>query len=150
MLKGGVIGFGNIGQQLTRHVAAAWQGRATIVAACNRGPANLAVARDGFGLAVTHDPDELLDRDLDFVLVPGVSPVQREVVRPEMPACAEWRRACLTPWARLGNRNDARASDVRRRVSEACEAIFARASVSCTAWPSTLDLRRMPVATATR
>jgi hypothetical protein len=87
---------------------------------------------------------------VSVVLVPGVSPVQRDVVRPEIPACAEWRRACLTPWARLGNRNDPQADDVRRRVSEACEPIFARASVSCTAWPSTLDLRRMPVATAAR
>jgi len=87
---------------------------------------------------------------VSVVLVPGVSPVQRDVARPEIPACAEWRRACLTPWARLGNRNDPQADDVRRRVSEACEPIFARASVSCTAWPSTLDLRRMPVATAAR
>ena len=87
---------------------------------------------------------------ISFVLVPGVSPVQHDVVRPENPACAEWRRACLTPWAKLGNRNDAQAGDVRRRVGEACEAIFARASVTCTAWPSTLDLRRMPVATAAR
>jgi hypothetical protein len=87
---------------------------------------------------------------VSFVLMPGVSPVRREVLRPESPACGEWRRACLTPWARLGNRNDPQADDVRRRVSEACATIFPRASVSCTAWPSTLDLRRMPIATATR
>ena len=73
MLKGGVIGFGNIGQQLTRHVGAAWQGRARIVAACNRGPENLAVARDRFGLAVTRDPAELLAMGLDFVLVTSTS-----------------------------------------------------------------------------
>jgi hypothetical protein len=87
---------------------------------------------------------------ISFVRVPGVAPMQRDVAGPEHPACAEWRRACLTPWARLGNRNDAQADDVRRRVSEACEGIFARASVSCTAWPSTFDLRRTPVATAAR
>ena len=92
----------------------------------------------------------LLTAVVGLVLVPHGSPMQRDVVRPEIPACAEWRRACLTPWARLGNRNDAQADDVRRRVSEACEPIFARASVSCTAWPSTLDLRRMPVVTAAR
>ena len=73
MLKGGVIGFGNIGQQLTRHIGEAWQGRACIVAACNRGPENLAVARDRFGLAVTHDPAELLAMGLDFVLVTSTS-----------------------------------------------------------------------------
>jgi predicted dehydrogenase len=44
MLNGGIIGIGNIGQQLARHIAQAWQGRARIVAACNRGPANLAIA----------------------------------------------------------------------------------------------------------
>jgi hypothetical protein len=85
-----------------------------------------------------------------LVLVPHGSPLPREVMRPEIPACAEWRRACLTPWARLGNRSDPQAGDVRRRLNEACEPIFARASASCTAWPSTLDLRRMPVVTATR
>jgi len=73
MLNGGVIGFGNIGQQLTRHVGEAWRGRARIVAACNRGPANLAVARDRFSLAVTHDPDELFAMGLDFVLVTSTS-----------------------------------------------------------------------------
>jgi predicted dehydrogenase len=73
VLKGGVIGFGNIGQQLTHHVGEAWQGRARIVAACNRGPENLAVARDRFGLAVTHDPAELFAMGLDFVLVTSTS-----------------------------------------------------------------------------
>ncbi|MCX7029254.1 MAG: Gfo/Idh/MocA family oxidoreductase [Spirochaetes bacterium] len=73
VLKGGVIGFGNIGQQLTRHIGDAWQGRARIVAACNRGPENLAVARDRFALAVTHDLAELLAMDLDFVLVTSTS-----------------------------------------------------------------------------
>lgn len=73
MLKGGVIGFGNVGQQLTRHVVEAWQGRARIVAACNRGPENLAVASDRFGLAVTRDPAELVAMDLDFVLVTSTS-----------------------------------------------------------------------------
>jgi predicted dehydrogenase len=73
VLKGGVLGFGNIGQQMTRHIGEAWQGRARIVAACNRGPENLAVARDRFALAVTHDPAELLAMDLDFVLVTSTS-----------------------------------------------------------------------------
>jgi predicted dehydrogenase len=73
VLNGGILGFGNIGQQLTRHIGEAWQGRARIVAACNRGPANLAAARDRFGLVVTHDPDELLAMDLDFVLVTSTS-----------------------------------------------------------------------------
>jgi predicted dehydrogenase len=53
VLRGGVIGFGNVGQSLTRYINGDPAGRARIVAACNRGPANLAVARDRFGLEAT-------------------------------------------------------------------------------------------------
>lgn len=73
MLQGGVVGFGNVGQDLTRHVNGTQGGRARIVAACNRGQANLDVARLSFGLAVTHDLDELLSMKLDFVLVVSTS-----------------------------------------------------------------------------
>lgn len=73
MLRGGVVGFGNVGQNLTQHIRQAHPGSARIVAACNRGQANLDVARDSYGLAVTHDLDELLSMDLDFVLVVSTS-----------------------------------------------------------------------------
>jgi predicted dehydrogenase len=73
VLKGGVIGFGNVGQSLTRYINADPAGRARIVAACNRGPANLAVARDQFGLEATSHLDEMLDRTPDFVLVASTS-----------------------------------------------------------------------------
>jgi len=73
ILKGGVIGFGNIGQNLTDYINQHKSDEARIVAACNRGKANLDIARDRYGLAVTHDPQELVNMDLDFVLVVSTS-----------------------------------------------------------------------------
>ena len=48
ILKGGVIGFGNMGQSLTQYINHHKKDDAQIVAACNRGTANLEVARDKF------------------------------------------------------------------------------------------------------
>jgi predicted dehydrogenase len=73
ILKGGVIGFGNIGQNLTEYINQHKKDEARIVAACNRGKANLDIARDKYGLAVTHDAQELVNMDLDFVLVVSTS-----------------------------------------------------------------------------
>jgi UDP-N-acetylglucosamine 3-dehydrogenase len=80
ILKGGVIGFGNIGQNLTQYINQYKQDEARIVAACNRGTHNLDVARDEYGLAVTHDVQELVDMDLDFVLVVSTSYAHAEQV----------------------------------------------------------------------
>jgi predicted dehydrogenase len=73
ILKGGVIGFGGIGQGLTRYINGQKQDQACIVAACNRGKPKLDIAREQYGLAVTHDVRELVDMDLDFVLVVSTS-----------------------------------------------------------------------------
>lgn len=73
ILKGGVIGFGNVGQNLTDYINRHKSAEARIVAACNRGKPNLDLAREKYGLAVTHDPQELVDMDLDFVLVVSTS-----------------------------------------------------------------------------
>ena len=75
ILRGGVIGFGNIGQKLTGYINGHKQDQARIVAACNRGKPNLDIARETYGLAVTHDAQELVDMDLDFVLVVSTSHV---------------------------------------------------------------------------
>jgi predicted dehydrogenase len=72
-LQGGVIGFGNIGQQLTTYINGQRGEVARIVAACNRGQANLDLARQSYGLAVTHDVEKLVRMDLDFVLVVSTS-----------------------------------------------------------------------------
>jgi len=73
ILKGGVVGFGNIGQNLTTYINQQRGDVARIVAACNRGKANLDLARESYGLAVTHEVEELVRMDLDFVLVVSTS-----------------------------------------------------------------------------
>ncbi|MBN1814481.1 MAG: Gfo/Idh/MocA family oxidoreductase [Anaerolineae bacterium] len=80
ILRGGVIGFGNIGQNLTRYINQHKQDEARIVAACNRGKSNLDIARGEYGLAVTHDVRELVNMDLDFVLVVSTSYAHAEQV----------------------------------------------------------------------
>jgi predicted dehydrogenase len=80
ILKGGVIGFGNIGQNLTEYINQHKKDQAQIVAACNRGKPNLDIARDKYGLAVTHDAQELVNMDLDFVLVVSTSHVHADQV----------------------------------------------------------------------
>jgi predicted dehydrogenase len=73
MLKGGVIGFGNMGQKLTGYINGMPELGARVVAACNRGSANLERAKSDFGLWATRDIDALLERGLDFVLVLSTS-----------------------------------------------------------------------------
>ena len=84
-LKGGVIGFGNMGQSLTSYINQYKTDEAEIMAACNRGKPNLEVARDKFGLAVTHNAQELVDMNLDFVLVtsPNYAHVDQVVMAAE-------------------------------------------------------------------
>ena len=78
MLKGGVLGFGGVGQNMTAKLSE-W-GTAKIVAACNRGADKLVLAREKFGLRTTHDPRELCSWDLDFVLVTSTSYAHHEHV----------------------------------------------------------------------
>ncbi len=73
MLVGGTIGFGNMGQKLTRYINENPSLDARVVAACNRGKPNLEVARNEFGLKVPHEVDEILGWNLDFVLVLSTS-----------------------------------------------------------------------------
>jgi predicted dehydrogenase len=68
-LKGGVIGFGNIGQNLTTYINQHKQDEAQIVAACDVAAPQLELATAQYGLAVTRDAWELVRMDLDFVLV---------------------------------------------------------------------------------
>ena len=72
-LKGGVLGFGNIGQNLTTYINQtrqdAAQDAARIVAACDVAPSQLELAKEKYGLLTTSDAAELINMDLDFVLV---------------------------------------------------------------------------------
>ena len=71
-LKGGVLGFGNIGQNLTNYINQTRPDAARIVAACDPAQPQLDRAQARFGLTTTPDAAELIAMDLDFVLV--VSP----------------------------------------------------------------------------
>jgi predicted dehydrogenase len=73
MLNGGVIGFGNMGRQLTRYINENRRLEARIVAASNRSQPGLDIASSEFGLWVTRDVEDLLARGLDFVVVASTS-----------------------------------------------------------------------------
>ena len=68
-LTGGVLGFGNIGQNLTRYINQNKQGEARIVAACDIIEPQLDLAKTDYGLVATPDAGELIQMDLDFVLI---------------------------------------------------------------------------------
>lgn len=97
VLKGGVIGFGNTGRQMTEFINGRRQDVARITAACNRGKPALDVAQERYGLRVTHDPAELVSWDLDFVLVVSTSYGHAEQV--ELAAAAGRHIFCEKPIA---------------------------------------------------
>jgi len=67
MLRGGVLGFGGMGQSMTRKLHEA--GLAQIVGVCDRDAGKLEMAREKLGLKTTGKPGELCSWDVDFVLV---------------------------------------------------------------------------------
>jgi predicted dehydrogenase len=79
MLKGGVIGFGGVGQSLTKNINKQ-NYRARIVAVCDRNKAKLDIAEKDFGLKTTHNAEELCSWDLDFVMVLSSNSAHKEHV----------------------------------------------------------------------
>ena len=78
-LRGSVIGFGHVGQQMTRYINR--RDDAEIVAVCNRGAAKLEIARKDFGLTrLSHDPADVLAGDIDFVLITSINSVHKDQV----------------------------------------------------------------------
>jgi predicted dehydrogenase len=75
-----VAGFGWAGQDLVKRIRKRYSDRVEIVAACNRGEERLKVARDQFGLRVTHDCREMCGWDVDFVAVMSTSFAHTEQV----------------------------------------------------------------------
>ncbi len=80
LLKGAVIGFGNIGQNLTAYINQHKQDQAQIVAACDIAERALELAETTYGLAVTRDAGDLVDMEVDFVLVTSVNAAHAEHV----------------------------------------------------------------------
>jgi predicted dehydrogenase len=79
-LKGGVIGFGNIGQKLTEYINLQHAGDARIVVACDIAAAQLELAETKYGLVVTRDAATLAHMDVDFVLVTSVNSAHAQQV----------------------------------------------------------------------
>ena len=71
------------------------------------------------------------------VLATLAAPTNERTLVRDQPSCPAWWRACARPWIMLGERDDPAARDTRRRLSEGCQVILARAIVSCPSWPST-------------
>ena len=70
MLKGGVFGFGHVGQGMTSYINnnPAYKDQFRIVAVCNRGKEKRDLAENEFGLAAYPTVDELIDHGIDFML----------------------------------------------------------------------------------
>ncbi len=70
MLKGGVFGFGGVGQHMTRQINInKWHGEdVRIVAVCNRGKPKRDLAEQEYNLAAYQTVDELIDHGIDFML----------------------------------------------------------------------------------
>ena len=97
MLKGGIIGFGAVGQSMARRIRDEFP-FAKVTAVCNRSTTKLDVARNEFGIRqLTHDPAELCSWDIDFVMVLSSNSAHREHV--EVAAAAGLPVFCEKPIA---------------------------------------------------
>jgi predicted dehydrogenase len=80
VVKGGVIGFGNIGQNLTGYIHRHKKDEAQIIAACDTAQTQLDLAKREYNLITTPDPQELVKLELDFVVVASPNAAHAEHV----------------------------------------------------------------------
>ena len=80
MLKGGVFGFGGVGQAMTREInLRKWHGDdVRIVAVCNRGKEKRDLAESDYGLAAYDNLDNLIAHGIDFMLIVSTSHAHTE------------------------------------------------------------------------
>jgi len=80
MLKGGVFGFGGVGQSMTRRINLSkdYGDDFRIVAVCNRGKEKRDLAKEQYNLAAYDKIDDLIAHGLDFMLIVSTSHVHRE------------------------------------------------------------------------
>jgi UDP-N-acetylglucosamine 3-dehydrogenase len=80
MLKGGVFGFGGVGQAMTREInlRKVHGDGLHIVAAANRGQEKRDKAKKDYGLAVYDNVDDLIAHGLDFMLIVSTSHAHHE------------------------------------------------------------------------
>ena len=79
-LRGAVLGFGSVGQSLTRFTNQQCND-AEIVVASDCVPAALAIAKNEFDLAITDDPKQAIDMGIDFVMITASSAAHCELVK---------------------------------------------------------------------
>jgi len=79
-LRGGVIGFGNIGQTLTRFLRERRADHAQVVAMFDPSPVARGVAERDFGLLASSTLDEFFAAKLDFVIIASISSAHAEHV----------------------------------------------------------------------
>jgi len=81
MLKGGVFGFGGVGQSMTRRINRTkefGEDDFRIVAVCNRGKPKRDIAEKEYGLVAYEKIDDLIAHGLDFMLILSTSHVHKE------------------------------------------------------------------------
>lgn len=80
MLKGGVFGFGGVGQGMTRTInnSKEWNSDFSIAAVCNRGKAKRDLAEQKYGLKAYETVDGLIDQGIDFMLIVSTSHAHRD------------------------------------------------------------------------
>ena len=80
MMKGGVFGFGGVGQAMTRQINInKWHGDdVRIAAVCNRGKPKRDLAEREYNLAAYDNIDDLLAHGIDFMLIVSTSHAHRD------------------------------------------------------------------------
>ncbi len=80
MLKGGVFGFGSVGQMMTKqlNVQKVLGDDARIVAVCNRGQEKRDLAEKEYGLTAYEKMEDLIGHGLDFMLILSQSHVHKD------------------------------------------------------------------------
>jgi len=80
MLKGGIFGFGGVGQSMTRRINLdkRFGDDFEIVAVCNRGKEKRDLAEQKYNLAAYDNIDDLIAHGLDFMLIVSTSHVHRD------------------------------------------------------------------------
>lgn len=75
MLKGGVFGFGGVGQNMTRRIQEKYCDNFKIVAMVDLDPQKLDLAKNVFNIKAFDNLEKMLDENLDFVLITSTNHV---------------------------------------------------------------------------
>ena len=75
MLKGGVFGFGGVGQNMTRRIQEKYCDRFKIQAIVDLDPQKLDLAKNAFNVKAYDSLEKMLNEDLDFILITSTNHV---------------------------------------------------------------------------